>query len=114
MAKRAAPDPAQITPTTPLRLADAAELAFPGGGITAASLRREAERGRLKIELIAGKHFVTLQAIDEMRALCRIPARSGAAAAVAPPTPSAPLASLLKNIDEQITRGRKGAFRGKS
>ena len=59
---------------TPLRLKDAAAIAFPNGGITAASLRREAAKGRLVIERIAGKDFVTLAAIDEMRARCRVPA----------------------------------------
>lgn len=106
MAKRAAPDPERITPTTPLRLADAAELAFPGGGITAASLRREAERGRLKIELIAGKHFVTLEAIQEMRIKCRLPPKEPLPAPP-PSTASAALASALKRCDEMIAKGRK-------
>lgn len=56
---------------TPLRLADAAKIAFPHGGITVAGLRREVGRGRLKIEIIAGKHFTTLADIREMRRLCR-------------------------------------------
>jgi hypothetical protein len=60
-----------ITRDTPLRLALAAEIAFPQGGVTAASLRAEAKRGRLAIERIAGKDFTTLSAIDEMRERCR-------------------------------------------
>jgi hypothetical protein len=36
----------------PLRLAQAAEIAFPGGGMTASGLRRETGRGRLMIERI--------------------------------------------------------------
>ena len=59
--------PANIGPDTPLRLAVAAKLAFPGGGITAASLRREAMAGRLVIERIAGKDFTTLTHIENMR-----------------------------------------------
>jgi hypothetical protein len=55
---------------TPLRLEVAAKLAFPGGGISAASLRTEARRGRLAIERIAGKDFTTLRAIQQMRASC--------------------------------------------
>ena len=55
---------------TPLRLADAIEFAFPFGGMTVSGLRREASRGRLSIERIAGKDFVTLAAIEEMRKLC--------------------------------------------
>lgn len=58
----------------PLRLQDAIATAFPLGGMTVSGLRREAARGRLAIERIAGKDFTTLQAIDEMRELCRVPA----------------------------------------
>ena len=44
----------------PLRLAVAAALAFPDGSMTASGLRREAARGRLVIERIAGKDYTTL------------------------------------------------------
>ena len=57
---------------TPLRLDVAARLAFPDGGVSATSLRREAERGNLVIERIAGKDFATLAAIRDMRAKCRV------------------------------------------
>jgi hypothetical protein len=60
------------TDTTPLRLKIAAELAFPGGGMTASGLRREADRGRLIVERIAGKDYTTLRAIADMRSLCRM------------------------------------------
>lgn len=63
---------AAITPDTPLRLAKAAQLAFPDGSITEKSLRREAARGHLDIERIAGKDFTTLAAIERMRTLCRV------------------------------------------
>ena len=53
----APPDPRTIDRTAPLRLAVAAELAFPFGGMTAAGLRKEAARGNLAIERIAGKGF---------------------------------------------------------
>jgi hypothetical protein len=56
---------------TPLRLKEAAAIAFPNGGVSEASLRREAAKGRLVIERIAGKDFVTLAAIAEMREKCR-------------------------------------------
>jgi hypothetical protein len=59
----------------PLRLADAVTVAFPLGGMTVSGLRREIARGRLEVETIAGKQFVTLRAIREMRELCRVPAR---------------------------------------
>ena len=65
------PKPEEIGPDTPLRLDVAARVAFPGGGMTASGLRREAARGRLTIERIAGKDFTTLAAIAIMREKCR-------------------------------------------
>lgn len=61
----------------PLRLAQAVAVAFPHGGMTVAGLRTEARRGRLVIEKIAGKDFVTLRAIEEMRAACRVQKAQG-------------------------------------
>jgi hypothetical protein len=63
--------PKDIGPDTPLRLDIAARVAFPGGGMTASGLRREAAKGRLAIETIANKQFTTLNAIQEMRKQCR-------------------------------------------
>src|SRR5687768_9607196 len=57
---------------TPMRLAKAARLAFPDGSMTVAGLRKEAKRGRLIIERIAGRDYVTLQAIERMREKCRV------------------------------------------
>jgi hypothetical protein len=65
----------EITPNTPLRLADAVKIAFPMGGMTVAGLRRERDRDRLVIEKIAGKEFTTLAHIERMRELCREEAR---------------------------------------
>src|SRR5580704_6815309 len=62
----------QVSPDAPLRLAAAASLAFPDGSMTASGLRREAARGRLGIERIAGKDFTTLANIKRMRELCRV------------------------------------------
>jgi len=62
----------EIDPTTPLRLAVAAALAYPDGSMSAGGLRREAKRGRLAIERTAGKDYTTLAAIEEMRQLCRV------------------------------------------
>jgi hypothetical protein len=62
----------EITPNTPLRLADAVKIAFPMGGMTVAGLRRERDRNRLIIEKIAGKEFTTLAHIER---LCRDEAR---------------------------------------
>src|SRR5262252_748327 len=61
-------DPAPgIALDTPLRLEVAVKLAFPAGGMTVAGLRTEIRRGTLPVENIAGKLFVTLAGIDEMR-----------------------------------------------
>jgi hypothetical protein len=57
---------------TPLRLHDAAKIAFPDGSVSVSSLRREAKRGRLVIERVAGKDFTTLSHIERMRRLCRV------------------------------------------
>jgi hypothetical protein len=43
--------------------------------MTVSGLRREAIRGRLITERIAGKDFTTLAHIDRMRELCRVQAR---------------------------------------
>jgi hypothetical protein len=56
-----------IDPNTPLRLHDAVAAAFPHGGMTVSGLRREARRGRLVIEVVAGKQFVTLNEVERMR-----------------------------------------------
>jgi hypothetical protein len=61
-----------VSPTTPLRLSVAAALAFPDGSMSPSGLRREAARGRLEIERIAGKDYTTLAAIEHMRQLCRV------------------------------------------
>src|SRR6266566_3909922 len=70
------PPPEQVTPDVPLRLGGAAALAFPDGSMTAAGLRREAARGRLVLERIAGKDFTTLANIERMRQLCRVEAKA--------------------------------------
>lgn len=65
------PARSEVTDDTPLRLAVAATLAFPCGGMTASGLRRERDAGRLVTELVAGKEFTTLADIGCMRELCR-------------------------------------------
>jgi hypothetical protein len=72
MRKPIVPSPETITPTTPLRLDIAAQIAFPDGSVTARALRTEAVRGNLDIETIANKQFTTLQAIEDMRKKCRV------------------------------------------
>src|SRR6266566_3621855 len=73
---RALPEIHKVKPDTPLRLDVAAALAYPDGSMTASGLRKEAGRGRLVIERVAGKDYTTLRNIEEMRALCRVEARA--------------------------------------
>src|SRR5437868_10831373 len=65
----------QLTSNAPIRLSVAAKLAFPDGSMTASGLRREAARGRLIVERVAGKDFTTLEHVDRMRELCRVQAK---------------------------------------
>lgn len=65
-------DATAIDRNAPLRLARAAEIAFPDGGMTASGLRREAERGNLQITRVAGKDFTTLRAIARPLRLPRL------------------------------------------
>ena len=65
-------------PDRPLRLAVAARAAFPDGSMTVSGLRREARRGRLVVERIAGKDYTTLTNIERMRELCRVEVRAPA------------------------------------
>lgn len=60
-----------VTADTPLRLSTAAELAFPGGGMKAAGLRKERDAGRLETWFVAGKEYTSLSAIEEMLKQCR-------------------------------------------
>src|SRR3954465_10040925 len=68
----------------PLRLSVAAKVAFPDGSMSVSGLRREAARGRLVIERIAGKDFTTLANIERMRQLCRVPEKVPACGAALP------------------------------
>ncbi|HEY0850853.1 MAG TPA: hypothetical protein VGD96_13105, partial [Bradyrhizobium sp.] len=69
---RRLPSPAEVTPTTPLRLDVAARLAFPGNSVSASALRRLIVAGKLEASLIAGKYFVTLNSIEGMIKRCRV------------------------------------------
>ena len=57
---------------TPLRLSKAAAIAFPDGAVKESTLKTEHQRGRLVLEKVGGRWFVTLRAILEMRKLCRV------------------------------------------
>lgn len=61
-------NPTEVSPTTRLRLAKAAELS----GLAISCLRREAARGRLVIWRVGGKDWTSLAEIDRMFELCRV------------------------------------------
>lgn len=67
-----ATNPPAISDDTPLRLADAVEIAFPMGGMTVSGLRSERDAGRLVVRRIAGKDFTTLADIRSMMDKCRV------------------------------------------
>jgi hypothetical protein len=69
------PSREEITADSPLRLSVAAALVFADGSLTAPGLRREAARGRLTVEKIAGKQYTTLANIERMKELCRVEAK---------------------------------------
>jgi hypothetical protein len=89
--------PESLTPSTPLRLEVAAAIAFPGGSMTAASLRRLIVAQKLAHEKIAGKYFVTLSAIEEMRQSCRVQAKALASPSKEPATENQPGSSGTGN-----------------
>ena len=60
-----------MTVGTLMTLADAAAWLDPSGKLSARSLKTESERGRLELIKIAGKHFVTEDALKEMIEKCR-------------------------------------------
>jgi hypothetical protein len=111
---RTLPPRDQIADNAPLRLDIAAALAFPDGSMTASGLRREAGRGRLAIERVAGKDYTTLGAIHEMRQRCRVEARDRAsgcvehnmiamAASPMPPSGSSKTANIERARDAALT-----------
>jgi hypothetical protein len=58
---------------TAIPLKKAAEMFFPAGGVTASTLRIEAQRGNLIIIRIGRQDFVTKDAIDQMLENCKCP-----------------------------------------
>lgn len=59
----------EVTESTPLTLANAAEIAFPGCGITVWTLRHERDKGRLAVFRVGGRDYTTLKAIEDLKAL---------------------------------------------
>src|SRR5262245_21084539 len=96
--QKSLPSRESITPDTPLRLSVAAALAYPDGSMTVSGLRREARRGRLTIERIAGKDYTTLADIDRMRQACRVQAKVPTSGS-APVSAAAPARSPARHLD---------------
>jgi hypothetical protein len=70
--KAKVPSPSTITATTPLRLDVAAQIAFPDESMGVSGLRNEIKKGNLPFERIAGKLYVTLDGIKQMREKCAV------------------------------------------
>ena len=94
--KMSASEVGVITRDTPLRLEQAAKLAFPDGSMKVAGLRREISRGRLAYEVIAGKQYTTLADIAAMRELCRVPVKAPVFGND-PPTPRKTVESIRRS-----------------
>ena len=107
-------DPTQFDPEAPLRLSVAAKLAFPDGSMTASGLRREAARGRLRIERIANKDFVTLAEIKRMRELCRVPARKQGTEIPASPSVSSGVEAVISPQDALRARLKQSRIQKQS
>ena len=105
----------QFDPDAPLRLSVAAKLAFPDGSMTASGLRREAARGRLRIERIANKDFVTLAEIKRMRELCRVPAsEQGTTIPLTNPSASSGPEAIVSPQDALRARLKQSRIHGQS
>jgi len=107
------PLPENITRETPLRLSVAAAIAFPDGTMSAAGLRREARRGRLTIERVAGKDYTTLASIEAMRELCRLsPKVPASGSAMRGETPAAGLRMSQPglSVTDSIKKARDAAL----
>jgi hypothetical protein len=110
---RKIPQREDLEPGAPLRLSIAAAIAFPDGTMTAAGLRREARRGRLVIERVAGKDFTTLASIERMRELCRLDQKapvSGSAVHDETPTPASRTPQRGLSAMENIKKARDTAL----
>jgi hypothetical protein len=110
---RKIPQREDIEPDAPLRLSIAAAIAFPDGTMTVTGLRREASRGRLVIERVAGKDFTTLASIERMRQLCRLDRKAPVSGSVAndeTPTAGFPMLQPGLSATENIKKARDTAL----
>ena len=94
--------PPGIDEDTPLRLPLAAKLAFPDGSVSPKTLRLEIDRGRLVAEKIGRHMLTTLNAIENMRILCRVPQSPHAFASGNAPV--APMSTSSSIVDMKAAR----------
>lgn len=92
---------------TPMPLEVAVKECFPFGGASVSTLRTEARKGRLAIERIGGKDYVTRAAIEQMRKLCRVQARGCAS----PSTGEKVESQSISSETERIERARNAALK---
>jgi len=104
MSNRSLPTLPVVDADAPLRLSKAAAIAFPDGSMTKSGLRREAARGRLAIQRIAGKDYTTLRAIGEMVKLCTVEAKQPV------PRSDDPRAERQRSLESAMTAETEAAL----
>ena len=70
--RKAATVPDNVDPNHPIMLEAAARLAFPDGSMTVSGLRNEIRKGNLRASKLAGRMYVTLNDIQQMRERCKV------------------------------------------
>jgi hypothetical protein len=98
-----------IDPRAPVPLARAVSLFFPEGGVTVSTLRTEARKGRLALERIGGKDFVTGEAINQMRELCRVERKVRASTPEAAKAGASSGSSVTENTKRALAAARQAA-----
>jgi hypothetical protein len=106
-------DPAptgDIKPDTPLRLEDAARLAYPDGSMTASGLRKLGKQNLLRVERTRNRDYTTLRAIEEMRqASCRNAQGDPASGSNLQPTTSKASSDAARRGSSEMTERAKSA-----
>ncbi len=92
----ARPDPAEWSADELLTLPEAAHLFWPNGPLTTATLRTAARDGKLKICIVASKHYTSKRAIEDMA--CDME-RLGQPAAAAAEERSTPLTTAVERLE---------------
>jgi len=64
--------PDYVDPNHPIMLEAAARIAFPDGSMTVSGLRNEIRKGNLQASKLAGRIYVTISDIQQMRVRCKI------------------------------------------